>query len=94
MFWNLTLPSNHPTPPNSCRSFAPAQAAPILRDFAGRWKGSIEDMHGEVAKHFAHAPCGRNVLQVQGRLQGLHGGVLTPAVSHGLRLQLAHMCCR
>lgn len=65
---------NHPAPPDSCRSFAPAQAAPILRDFAGRWKGSIEDMHGEVAKHFAHAPCGRNVLQVKGRLQEMQGG--------------------
>ncbi len=42
----------------------PVQAGPILRDFAARWKDALEDMHREVAKHFAHAACGRDVLQV------------------------------
>ncbi|GLC44043.1 hypothetical protein PLESTB_000222700 [Pleodorina starrii] len=43
--------------------FAPAQAAPILRDFAARWKDAIECMHREVAAQFAETSCGRDVLQ-------------------------------
>jgi len=44
-------------------NFAPAQAGPIMKDFGARWKAVIEDMHKEVAKHFTHASCGKDVLQ-------------------------------
>ncbi|GIL58131.1 hypothetical protein Vafri_12985 [Volvox africanus] len=43
--------------------YAPTQAAPILRDFATRWKEAIEAMHREVAAQFAETSCGRDVLQ-------------------------------
>ncbi|KAG2445494.1 hypothetical protein HXX76_000110 [Chlamydomonas incerta] len=43
--------------------FAPAQAAPILRDFAARWQAAIEAMHREVGAQFAETGCGRDVLQ-------------------------------
>lgn len=40
------------------------QAAPILKDFASRWQGAIEDMHKEVSKQFPDGQSGRDVLQV------------------------------
>ncbi|GAX77086.1 hypothetical protein CEUSTIGMA_g4532.t1 [Chlamydomonas eustigma] len=54
----LAIPEGQAVP-----NFAPAQASPILRDFAVRWKDAIEEMNREVAKHFANTPCGRDVLQ-------------------------------
>jgi hypothetical protein len=45
--------------------FGPAEASPVLRDFAGRWKGSIEGMHKEVLAQVAEPGCGREVLQVR-----------------------------
>lgn len=36
----------------------------MLRDFAGRWKASIEAMHREVLGQVAEPGCGREVLQV------------------------------
>uniref|UniRef100_A0A383VE33 Uncharacterized protein n=1 Tax=Tetradesmus obliquus TaxID=3088 RepID=A0A383VE33_TETOB len=43
--------------------FTPAEAAPVLRDFGGRWKGSIEAMHKEVLGQVAEPGCAREVLQ-------------------------------
>ena len=54
------------------------QAGPILRDFSARWKDAIEDMHKEVAKHFAHVACGRDVLQVGVALSGLCALITNP----------------
>lgn len=49
----------------------------MLRDFAGRWKGSIEGMHKEVLAQVAEPGCGREVLQVcLGAARGRGGGWL------------------
>jgi hypothetical protein len=48
-----------------CTGFTPAEAAPVLRDFGGRWKASIEAMHKEVLGQVADAACAREVLQVR-----------------------------
>jgi hypothetical protein len=48
-----------------CAGFTPAEAAPVLRDFGGRWKGSIEAMHKEVLGQVADGGCAREVLQVR-----------------------------
>lgn len=44
----------------------------MLRDFGGRWKGSIEAMHKEVLGQVAEPGCAREVLQVR-RWQGKDG---------------------
>ncbi|KAG1668944.1 hypothetical protein FOA52_000988 [Chlamydomonas sp. UWO 241] len=53
-----SVPEGQPIP-----SFGPAQAGPILRDFASRWKGAVEAMHREASTDFARSPCERDVLQ-------------------------------
>ncbi|KAK9822680.1 hypothetical protein WJX81_008329 [Elliptochloris bilobata] len=40
-----------------------ASAAPVVKDFAGRWTGEIEALNKEVVKDFRGSPCGREVLQ-------------------------------
>jgi hypothetical protein len=52
-----------------CAGFGPAEASPVLRGFAGRWKGSIEAMHKEVLGQVAEPGCARDVLQVRGTSQ-------------------------
>lgn len=42
----------------------PAQASPILRDFAARWQHSVESMVAEVNSHFSSSACGKDVMQV------------------------------
>lgn len=53
-----------PTYLPACTGFSPAEAAPVLRDFAARWNGSIEAMHREVTAQVADPGCAREVLQV------------------------------
>jgi len=45
--------------------FSPVEAAPLLRDFGGRWKVSIEAMHREVTEQVTDQGCAREVLQVR-----------------------------
>ena len=63
-FLPVTAGQDPPTLLVTTNPFRLPKAGPILRDFAARWKDAIEDMHREVSKSFAHAACGRDVLQV------------------------------
>lgn len=44
----------------------------MLRDFAGRWKASIEAMHREVAAQVPEPGCSRELLQVRLVEQHVH----------------------
>ncbi|XP_031100638.1 vacuolar protein sorting-associated protein 52 A-like [Ipomoea triloba] len=50
----------------SCGSEGPITAAevePIVKDFAGRWKGAIELMHNDVITSFSNFLCGMDILR-------------------------------
>jgi hypothetical protein len=62
------LPLHFPPPHTHTRcpaGYGPAEASPVLRDFAGRWKASIEAMHREVAAQVPEPGCSRELLQVR-----------------------------